>query len=119
MHTFLDNFHQGGKYSAQIDSHQVELRREEKITDQKYLYISSVHTYYLNLHSSSGFVRNSETENTVKKKCTFCGGVNHSIFSFSKGSDRKRKNLARLVIRKIGKQNGRLKDVLDVDLKMT
>ena len=21
MHTFLDNFHQGGKYSAQIDSH--------------------------------------------------------------------------------------------------
>ena len=29
MHKFLDNFHQGGKYSAQIDSHQVELSREE------------------------------------------------------------------------------------------
>ena len=29
MHTFLDNFHQGGKYSAQIASHQAELRREE------------------------------------------------------------------------------------------
>ena len=28
MLTFLDNFHQGGKYSAQIASHQVELRRE-------------------------------------------------------------------------------------------
>ena len=28
MHTFLDNFHQGGKYSAQIASHQAELRRE-------------------------------------------------------------------------------------------
>ena len=27
MHTFLDNFHQGGKYSAQIASHQTELRR--------------------------------------------------------------------------------------------
>ena len=27
MHTFLDNFHQGGKYSAQIASHQEELRR--------------------------------------------------------------------------------------------
>ena len=27
MHTFLDNFHQGGKYSAQIASHQAELRR--------------------------------------------------------------------------------------------
>ena len=29
MHIFLDKFHQGGKYSAQIDSHQAELRREE------------------------------------------------------------------------------------------
>ena len=28
MHTFLDNFCQGGKYSAQIASHQAELRRE-------------------------------------------------------------------------------------------
>ena len=35
MHTFLDNFHQGGKHSAQIASHQAELRREEKCTDQK------------------------------------------------------------------------------------
>ena len=31
MHTFLDNSHQGGKYSAQIASHQAELRREEKM----------------------------------------------------------------------------------------
>ena len=42
MHTFLDNFHQGGKYSAQIASHQVELRREENFTDQKSLSISSL-----------------------------------------------------------------------------
>ena len=28
MHTFLDDFHQSGKYSAQLASHQVELRRE-------------------------------------------------------------------------------------------
>ena len=35
MHTFLDNFHQGGKYSAQIASQQAELRREENFTDQK------------------------------------------------------------------------------------
>ena len=33
MHTVLDNFEQGGKYSAQIASHQSELRREEKFTD--------------------------------------------------------------------------------------
>ena len=29
MHTFLDNFEEGGKYSSQITSHQAELRREE------------------------------------------------------------------------------------------
>ena len=34
MHTFLDNFHQGRKYSAQIASHQAELRSEEKFTDK-------------------------------------------------------------------------------------
>ena len=42
MHTFLDNFHQGGKYSAQIASHQAELRREETLTDQNSLNISSL-----------------------------------------------------------------------------
>ena len=31
MHKILDNFQQGGKYSAQIASHQAELRREEKL----------------------------------------------------------------------------------------
>ena len=44
MRTFLDNFHQGGKYSAQIASHQAELRREEKFTDQKSLNISCLKT---------------------------------------------------------------------------
>ena len=33
MHKFLDNFHQSGKYSAQLASHQAELRREEKFPD--------------------------------------------------------------------------------------
>ena len=28
MHTFLDNFHQGGKCSSQIARHHTELRRE-------------------------------------------------------------------------------------------
>ena len=42
MHMFLDNFHQGGKYSAEIASHQAELRKEEKFTDQKCLSISSL-----------------------------------------------------------------------------
>ena len=53
MHILLDKFHQGGKYSAQIPSHQEELLRE-KIIDQKYLSISSLQTDYLNLDISSG-----------------------------------------------------------------
>ena len=60
MHIFLDNFEDVGKYSAQIASHQAELRREEKFTDQKSLNISSLQTDYLNLDSRSGFDRDSE-----------------------------------------------------------
>ena len=78
MYTFLDYFRQGRKYSDKMDSHQAELRREEKYTDQKSLSISSLQTDYLNMDSSSGFGRNSERSNNVQTKCTFCGGVNHS-----------------------------------------
>ena len=74
----MDNFHQGGKYSAQIASHQAELRREERFTDQKSLNISSLQTDYLNLDSSSGVGSDSEMAHDVKTECTFCGGVNHS-----------------------------------------
>ena len=45
MHTFLDNFHQSGKYSAQIASHLAELRREKTLPNQKSLNISSLQTY--------------------------------------------------------------------------
>ena len=44
MHTFLDNFHQGEKYSSQIASHQAELRRGENLLI-KYLYL--FHPYRL------------------------------------------------------------------------
>ena len=77
MHTLLDNFHQGGKYSAQIASHQAELRRKWKFTDQKYLSISSLHNDYLDLYRSSCSGRNNERKNLVQIKCTFCGGTNH------------------------------------------
>ena len=107
MHTFLDNFHQDRKYSAQIASHQAELSREEKFTNKKSLNISYLQTDYLNLDSSSGFGRNIERANTVQKKCTFCGGVNPSA-DFFKVSNRKRKKLVHLVIRKIDERNGRL-----------
>ena len=96
MHTFLDNFHQGGKYSAQIAIHQAQLRREEIFTDQKSLNISSLQNDYLNLDSSSGFGRNSERAHAVKKKCTFCGGNNRSVEKFFKRI-RKEKEKARAV----------------------
>ena len=71
MHAFLDNFHQGGKFSARIASHQAELRIEEKITDQKSLNISSLQTDYLNLDSSSGSNRNSERAYAVQTSAHF------------------------------------------------
>ena len=119
INTFMNNFHQGGKYSAQIASHQAELRREGKFTDQKSLNISSLQTYYLNLDGSSGFGRNSERASTVQKKCTFCLGNIHSAEENSKGLDRRRKKLVRLMIRTIDKRNGHLENVLDLDLRIT
>ena len=60
MHIFLDNFHQSGKYSAQLASYQAELRREEKFPDQNILNISSLQTDYLNLGNSvSGYSRHN------------------------------------------------------------
>ena len=71
LHIFLDNFHQGGKYSAQIDSHQAELRREVKFADGKSLSILSLHNEYLNIDRILGCGKDSERENLVQKKCTF------------------------------------------------
>ena len=74
MHKFLDNFHQSGKYSAQIASHQAELRREGKFPDQKTLNISSLQTDYLNFDSSSsGSSRHNDRADYVQEKCTFYG----------------------------------------------
>ena len=78
MHTILDNFHQGGKYSSQIANHQIELGREEKLTEQKPLKILSLQTDYLNIDSTSDFVRDSERAHAVQIECNCFGGVNHS-----------------------------------------
>ena len=71
MHLFLDKFCQGGKYTTQIASHQEELRREGKFTDQKYLSITSLQNDYLNLGSGSGSGINNWRENLVQTKFTF------------------------------------------------
>ena len=75
MHILLDNFHQGGKYSSQIASHQAESIREEQFTDQKYLSISSLKTDYINIDNSSGSGKNSERENIVQKNALFVEGL--------------------------------------------
>ena len=108
MHIFLDKFHQGGKYSAQIASHQAELRIEGNSTDQKSLFISYLQTDYLNINSILCCGRNSERANTFQTKCTFCGGANNSAETNSEGLDRKRNNLLRMVIRTTYEQNVRL-----------
>ena len=89
MYIFLDNLHQGGKYSSQIASQMAELKIEGKFTDQKYLSISSLQTDYLNLDSRSECGRNSGRENLVHTKCAFCGGANHSAENVSKDQKRK------------------------------
>ena len=95
MHTFLDNFQQSGKYSAQLASHQAELRREEKYPDQKCLNVSSLQTEYLNLDSSqSGYSKHNEKANSAKSKCTYCGLTNHSVGKYFK-KIRKEKEKAR------------------------
>ena len=66
MHTVLDNFQQDGKYSAQIASHQAELRREEKFTDQKSLNVSLQQTDHLNIDSSSNFGTDIERAHDVQ-----------------------------------------------------
>ena len=96
MHTFLDKFHQGEKYSARIASHQAELRREEKFTDQKSLNISSLQTDYLNIDNISGSSDNSEISHDFQTKCTFCGGNNDSAEKCFKRI-RKEKEKARAV----------------------
>ena len=115
----MDNFHQGGKYSAQIASHQAALIREGNFTDQKSLSISSLQTDYLNLDRKSGCGKNSEGEKFVQKNCTFCGGDNHSAEKNPEGSERKKKNLVRLVICTKKVRNARLPNVLEAGLKMT
>ena len=70
MQIFLDNFHKGGKYSAQKARQQTELRREE-FFDQKSLSISDLQIDYLNLDNA---VRNNEREIFSQSRCIHCGG---------------------------------------------
>ena len=119
MHTFLDNFQQDGKNSAQIASHKAELRREEKFTDQKSLDISSLQTYYLNIDSSSGFGRDGKGHMLFKQSAYFVEVLISLHNNVSKGLERKGKKLTRLMLHPIDKWNVRLGNALDMDLNIT
>ena len=80
----MGKFCQDVKFSTQIASHQVELGKEENITDENILSNSYLQTDYLNLDRSSSCGKNSERANLVQKKCTFCRGVNHSAEKFKR-----------------------------------
>ena len=119
MHTFLDNFQQSGKYSAQLASHQSELRREEKYPDQQCLNISSLQTEYLNLDSSqSGSSKQNEKANSAKAKCTYCGLSNHSVEKYSNKirKEKEKNRSAGTSSKKI--QIVQLGNALDADLKI-
>ena len=114
MHTFLDNFQQSGKYSAQLASHQAELRREEMYPDQKCLNISSLQTEYLNLDSSqSSQGKHNEKANSAKAKCTFCGLTNHSVEKCFKKIRKDKEKLVLLVLRRTKIQIVQLENALD------
>ena len=111
MRTFLDNIHQGGRYSAQIASHQAELRREERFTDQKSLSTSSLQTEYLNLERSS-VLEKIVKEETLFIKSTFLVEVLITLQkNVSKVSNRQSKHSVLLVICTTQKWKGRLGNV--------
>ena len=83
--------------------------REENFTDQNSLSVSSLYTDYLNLDRRSGCGKNSERENIVHKKCTFCGSAINYAKLFSKVSESKSKNLVRMMIWTTNVQNACLK----------
>ena len=120
MCAFLDNFHQSGKYSAQLASHQAEVRREEMYPDQKCLTISSLQTDYLNLdNGTSGYSRHNEKANYIQTKCTYCGLSNHSVEKCYKNI-RKKKEKARSAGTSSKKiRIVQLGNALDADLNIT
>ena len=92
MHILLDNFCQGGEYTAKIANHQAELVREYKFTDRKYLCIKCLQIDYLSLDSTSSSGRYNERENIVQKKCIFVKGDNCSEKFRGDGDSYKQQN---------------------------
>ena len=118
MHTFLDNFHQGEKFYSQIASHQAELSSEERFADQKYLFISSLQTDYLNQYRSSGLKEIVREQVLSRQSARFMEVLVYLQKNNIKGSERKMKKLVRLVIWTTDKRNARLINVLDMYLNI-
>ena len=114
----MDDFHQGEKYSSRIDIHQGELRREEISTDKKCLSIPSLQTDYLNLSSRSGCGKIGRQQILFRQSVLFLEVPNILNKNVSKGSEKKREKLVRLVIRVIDVRNVRLTNFLDAYLNI-
>ena len=67
MHTFLDNFHQGGKYSAQIAIHQAELRIEENLLI-KNIYLFHPYRHMIQIWTSDQFLDEIVKDQTLFRK---------------------------------------------------
>ena len=72
VNTFFTNYQQGVKYSAQIESHEAEMRRKGKVIEKKSLSISDLQIDYLNLEN---LVRNNEREIVAQSRFSHCGGL--------------------------------------------
>ena len=94
---------------------QADLRREEKVTYQKYLSILSLQTDYLNLDSSSG--RNNKIANIIKINELFMK-VPTQQTNVKKGKYKVSRKLALLVIWSDNEMNDHLTNVLNAYLQI-
>ena len=81
IHIFMDDFFQGGKYSAQIASYQAELSREVKSTD-KNLYLFHPYILVILILTADQVVVEIVREKILSiQSALFCGGANYSAES--------------------------------------
>ena len=81
--------------------------------------ISSLQTDYLNLDISSDLGEIEREQTLFRQSAPFVEVLITLQKNVSKGLDRKRKNLVRLVLQKTDKRNRYLKNILDADMKIT
>ena len=120
MHTFLDNFHQSGKYSAQLASHQAELRRERES-----ILIKNSWTFYHYRQNIWILTAVNQDPVNIMKKQTLTRQSAHIVElitimwkNVSKRWERKKRKLVLLVLHLTKIWIVQLRNALDADLKI-